>query len=57
LDWLESLQILDYLERLRKEKGQDRILIITHDMNIVSLYAKRVVVMANGRVVGEGYTA
>jgi energy-coupling factor transporter ATP-binding protein EcfA2 len=53
LDWLESLQILDYLERLRKEKGKT-ILIITHDMNIVSLYAKRVVVMANGRVVGEG---
>ena len=53
LDWLESLQILDYLERLRREKGKT-ILIITHDMNIVSLYAKRVVVMANGRVIGEG---
>jgi len=53
LDWLESLQILDYLERLRREKGKT-VLIITHDMNIVSLYAKRVVVMANGRVVGEG---
>ena len=53
LDWLESLQILDYLERLRKEKDKT-ILIITHDMNIVSLYAKRVVVMANGQVVGEG---
>jgi energy-coupling factor transporter ATP-binding protein EcfA2 len=53
LDWLESLQILDYLERLRRDKGKT-ILIITHDMNIVSLYAKRVVVMANGRVVGEG---
>ncbi len=53
LDWLESLQILDYLEKLRKEKGKT-ILIITHDMNIVSLYARRVVVMANGRVIGEG---
>ena len=53
LDWLESLQILDYLERLRRERGKT-ILIITHDMNIVSLYAKRVVVMTNGRVVGEG---
>ncbi|MDD4792633.1 MAG: energy-coupling factor transporter ATPase [Firmicutes bacterium] len=53
LDWLESLQILDYLEKLRREKDKT-ILIITHDMNIVSLYAKRVVVMANGRVIGEG---
>jgi energy-coupling factor transporter ATP-binding protein EcfA2 len=53
LDWLESLQILDYLEKLRREKNKT-ILIITHDMNIVSLYAKRVVVMANGRVIGEG---
>lgn len=53
LDWLESLQILDYLEKLRREKGKT-IIIITHDMNIVSLYAKRVVVMANGRIIGEG---
>lgn len=53
LDWLESLQILEYLEKLRREKGKT-VLIVTHDMNIVSLYAKRVVVMANGRVIGEG---
>lgn len=53
LDWVESLQILDYLERLRKEQKKT-IIIITHDMNIVSLYAKRVVVMARGRVVGDG---
>ncbi|MCR4425224.1 MAG: energy-coupling factor transporter ATPase [Firmicutes bacterium] len=53
LDWVESLQILDYLERLRREHGMT-IVIITHDMNIVSLYAKRVIVMAKGRVVGDG---
>ena len=53
LDWVESLQILDYLERLRDEHKKT-IIIITHDMNIVSLYAKRVVVMARGRVVGDG---
>ncbi len=53
LDWVESLQILDYLERLRNEHRKT-IVIITHDMNIVSLYARRVVVMAGGRVVGDG---
>ena len=53
LDWVESLQILDYLERLRDEHKKT-IIIITHDMNIVSLYARRVVVMARGRVVGDG---
>lgn len=53
LDWVESLQILDYLERLRNEYKKT-IIIITHDMNIVSLYAKRVVVMARGRAVGDG---
>ncbi len=53
LDWVESLQILDYLERLRSEHRKT-IVIITHDMNIVSLYARRVVVMAGGRVVGDG---
>jgi len=53
LDWVESLQILDYLERLRDERKKT-IIIITHDMNIVSLYARRVVVMARGQVVGDG---
>ncbi|MCR4403344.1 MAG: energy-coupling factor transporter ATPase [Firmicutes bacterium] len=53
LDWSESLQIMDYLKRLGEERGKT-ILIITHDMNIVSLYARRVVVMARGRVVGDG---
>ena len=53
LDWLESRQILDYLERLWRQQGKT-IIIITHDMNIVSLYARRVVVMANGKVVGDG---
>ena len=53
LDWVESLQILDYLERLRNEQKKT-IIIITHDVKIVSLYAKRVVVMARGRVVGDG---
>lgn len=53
LDWLESLQIMDYLKRLHDDRGKT-VLIITHDMNIVSLYAGRVVVMAGGRVVGDG---
>jgi energy-coupling factor transporter ATP-binding protein EcfA2 len=53
LDWVESRQILDYLQRLRRDKGKT-IIIITHDMNIVSLYAERVVVMATGKVVGDG---
>ena len=53
LDWVESREILDYLERLRRDKGKT-VIIITHDMNIVSLYAKRVVVMTKGKVVGDG---
>lgn len=53
LDWVESLQIMDYLKKLHDDQGKT-VLIITHDMNIVSLYARRVVVMAGGRVVGDG---
>lgn len=53
LDWLESLQIMDYLKRLHDERGKT-VLIITHDMNVVSLYAQRVIVMARGRLAGEG---
>ena len=53
LDVTIQPQILELMKRLRRDHGSS-ILIITHDMGIVSDLAERVVVMYAGGVVEEG---
>src|SRR5512132_4345947 len=53
LDVTIQAQILELMKRLRREHGSS-ILIITHDMGVVSDIAERVVVMYAGAVVEEG---
>jgi peptide/nickel transport system ATP-binding protein len=53
LDVTIQAQILDLMKRLRRDHGSS-ILIITHDMGVVSDLAERVVVMYAGGVVEEG---
>jgi peptide/nickel transport system ATP-binding protein len=53
LDVTIQAQILELMKRLRRDHGSS-ILIITHDMGVVSDLAERVVVMYAGRVVEEG---
>lgn len=53
-DWRESVQLMELIKRLN-EKGHT-CLVTTHNMNLVSLYARRVVVMARGQVVIDGPT-
>jgi peptide/nickel transport system ATP-binding protein len=53
LDVTIQAQILELMKRLRREHGSS-ILIITHDMGVVSDLAERVVVMYAGGVVEEG---
>jgi peptide/nickel transport system ATP-binding protein len=53
LDVTIQAQILGLMRRLRREHGSS-ILIITHDMGVVSDLAERVVVMYAGSVVEEG---
>ena len=54
-DMKQSLEIMDFLRMLHEEKGHI-IVIITHDMPIVALYAKRTIVMAQGRILADGPT-
>jgi peptide/nickel transport system ATP-binding protein len=53
LDVTTQAQILDLLERLRREHGSS-IIMITHDMGVVSQIANRVLVMYAGRAVEQG---
>jgi energy-coupling factor transport system ATP-binding protein len=48
LDYKESLAIMDVLEEYRKHGGT--VLVITHDVDLAARFARRIVVMAGGRV-------
>src|SRR5438045_9766751 len=53
LDVTIQAQILELMKKLRRDHGSS-ILLITHDMGVVSDLAERVVVMYAGSVVAEG---
>lgn len=54
-DMKQSIEIMNFLKRLHEEK-EHIIVIITHDMPIVTMYARRTVVMARGQVLADGPT-
>ncbi len=51
-DWRETLWIMELLKKMN-ERGKT-ILIITHNMEIVNRYCKRVLVMCNGKIMADG---
>lgn len=54
-DRKQSLEIMNFLTRLHEE--QDHIIVfITHDMPIVSQYARRIVLMGEGQILADGST-
>lgn len=53
LDYLECIHIMDYITRLNREKGIT-VLMVSHDMELVQDYAKRVLVLSGGKVLGDG---
>lgn len=55
LDWEGSRRIMDLLAELNQ--AGLTVLIISHDMAIVTAYARRVVVFAGGRVIRDGPVA
>lgn len=52
LDVTVQAQILELIEKLRREMGM-AVLLITHDLGVVSQYCARVAVMYGGRVVEQ----
>ena len=55
LDYKECKQIMDAVQELNREK-QVTVIMVCHDMEVVSDYAKRVLVMAGGRLLADGQT-
>src|SRR5690606_34017184 len=51
LDYRETLAMLQLLEAYRAAGGT--LLIITHDMDMATRFARRIVVMAHGRIVHD----
>lgn len=52
-DYKQSIEVMEFLKMLNEKHGHT-IIIITHEMDIVAEYAKRVVVMTGGKVLSEG---
>jgi energy-coupling factor transport system ATP-binding protein len=55
-DSRQSFEIMDFLRDLNEKLGHT-IIIITHDMPIVGMYARRVIAMGMGQVLADGPTA
>ena len=55
LDYKESTAIMDELTRLNREEGLT-VLMVSHDMELVQQYAKRVLVLTDGKLIGDGET-
>lgn len=53
LDYLECIGIMDYVKTLNEEKGVT-VLMVSHDMELVQSYARRVFVLNDGRLLGDG---
>lgn len=54
-DVKQSLEIMDFLKDLNETHGHT-VIIITHDMPIVGMYARRVIAMAQARIMADGPT-
>ncbi len=54
LDWRECIRVMELVKKLN-ENGRT-IIMTTHNMNLVSLYAKRVVVLRHGEKILDGTT-
>lgn len=55
LDYKECTAIMDELTRLNREEGLT-VLMVSHDMELVQQYAKRVLVLTDGKLIGDGET-
>jgi iron complex transport system ATP-binding protein len=53
LDLAHQVKVMDLLEKLQKEQGI-AVVMAAHDLNLASLYAQRILLMQQGRIVKLG---
>ncbi len=53
LDYKECIAIMDYITKLNQEEGLT-VFMVSHDMELVQQYAKRVLVLTGGQLQGDG---
>ncbi len=53
LDYRECIRIMDYISDLNKKEGLT-VFMVSHDMELVQDYAKRVLVFTDGQLVADG---
>lgn len=53
LDPAHQVRIMDLMERLRQEKGTT-VIMVSHDLNLASMYSDRLLLLKNGRVITIG---
>ncbi len=53
LDLSHQVRIMDLLEQLKREQGVT-VIMVSHDVNLAALYADRLMLMKDGRIVREG---
>lgn len=54
-DYKQSVEIMEFLKKLNEERGHT-IIIITHEMDIVAKFAKRAIVLCQGKILMDGST-
>jgi energy-coupling factor transport system ATP-binding protein len=54
-DFKQSIEVMDFLKQLNEEEGHT-IIIISHEMDIIARYAKRLVVLSQGSILMDGST-
>lgn len=52
LDYRECMDVMEYVKKLNRDSTT--VIMITHDMEVAFDFARRVIAMANGRVVADG---
>ena len=56
LDLAHQIQVMDLLERLRKEEGVT-VIMVSHDLNLAAMYADRLLLLKDGRTASVGVPA
>lgn len=54
-DYKQSTEVMEFLKMLNEKEGHT-IIIITHEMDVIAKYAKRVIALAKGKVLLDGPT-